>query len=69
LFGLHIPPLSFLKRGGKGGESERKNKREECFFKPLKIKDKSIENQWFFLTIILDNSASKSRVTRVHKFF
>jgi hypothetical protein len=36
---VEIPPF-FFKERGKGGELERKNKRGECFYKPLKSKIK-----------------------------
>jgi len=42
-----FPPLSLKKRGGKGGESERKDKMGVCFFKPLKSKIKALNINGF----------------------
>jgi hypothetical protein len=42
-----FPPSLFQREGGKGGESERKNKMGVCFFKPLKIKDKTLKINGF----------------------
>jgi hypothetical protein len=53
LFGLHIPPSLFQREGGKGGESERKNKRGECLFKPLKSKIKALKINGFFILLTI----------------
>jgi hypothetical protein len=45
---IHRNPPSLFQREGEGGESERKNKRRECLFKPLKSKIKALKIIVFF---------------------